>query len=111
MSLHYVRISDMAAASLNEVEKQLRAVLTLVQELSGHEAQEITAATKPIGDLVGFDSLTGAETTTLLAQRLGCSIGLKRGTANVFVSPDGCRALTVTEVAKRLSTLIDSEKL
>jgi len=97
-------------ASQNEVESQLRTVLALVQELSGHEAHEITAGTKPIGDLAGFDSLTGAEATTLLAQRLGCAIGLKRGTANVFVSPDGCRALTVREIAKRLTTLIDNEK-
>jgi len=28
----------------------------------------------------------------------------------VFVSPDGCRALTVREIAKRLTTLIDNEK-
>jgi hypothetical protein len=100
----------MKAVPQYEVETQLRTVLGLVQELGGHEVQEITAATKPIGDLMGFDSLTGAEATTLLAQRLGSSIGLKRGSANVFVSPDGCRALTVREIADRLVTLIDAEK-
>ena len=100
----------MTTASLQEVENELLSVLALVQELSGREAQEIATATKPIGDLDGFDSLTAAETTTLLAQRLDHSIGLKRGTANVFVSPDGCRALTVNEIAQRLASLMDTKK-
>ena len=101
----------MGTTSLHEVEQQLRDVLALVQELSGHETQDITAATKPIGDLAGFDSLTGAETTTLLAERLGCPIGLKRGRANIFVSDDGCRSLSVTEIAQRITTLISSNEL
>jgi hypothetical protein len=94
-----------------DLESQLRAILTQVQELSGHETQEITPDTKPIGDLVGFDSLTGVEATTLLAQKLESSIGRKRWRANLFVSDDGCRALTVREIADRLTTLIHTEKL
>src|ERR1017187_6597355 len=99
----------MTTLTVSEMETQLREVLAIVQELSGHESQEITGTTKPIGDLAGFDSLTGVESTTMLAERLGCTLGLKRGTVNVFVSPDGCRALTVAEIAKRLPTLRSEE--
>jgi acyl carrier protein len=98
----------MTTLSTSEMEAKLREVLAIVQDLSGHEPQEITGITKPIGDLTGFDSLTGVETTTMLAERLGCALGLKRGTVNVFVSSDGCRALTVSEIANRLPTLLNS---
>ena len=76
-----------------------------VQELSGCSALEVGAATRPLHDLDGFDSLRGVEATTLLAIKLRCEFKAGKGEVNVFVSQDGHRALTIEETVNRLVEL------
>ncbi|MGN6369018.1 MAG: acyl carrier protein [Phycisphaerae bacterium] len=80
-------------------------VLNEVQRMSGRTIEEITEMDKPIGDLIGFDSLNGVETTVLLADRLQCDIP---GDVNLFTSKDGRRALSVREVASRIQELLSA---
>jgi acyl carrier protein len=82
-----------------EVVSVLLDVLTSIQQNSGRDIASISGNTCPIGDLDGFDSLNGVEATVELADRLGVEIS---GTS-VFVNESGTKALTVTEVAERLT--------
>ena len=70
-------------------------VLQDVQTLSGHTWESVGPGAKPIGALDGFDSLCGIEATVILEERLDCSFG----GASAFVSPDGKRALSVSQIA------------
>jgi hypothetical protein len=91
-------------------DAQLRAaiekVLRDVQATSGRECPRLADASKPIGDLDAFDSLTAVEATVLLELELNWKIA--RGTP--FISESGKRALTISEAAKRLAKLIASER-
>jgi acyl carrier protein len=68
-----------------------------IQENSGREVPEkITGRMKPIGDLVGFDSLNGLELSVLLSTEFGTD-----PQENLCISEDGRRALTVNEMVAR----------
>ena len=82
-----------------EVVSVLLDVLTSIQQNSGRDIAAISGDTCPVGDLDGFDSLNGVEATVELADRLGIEIS---GTS-VFVNESGTKALSVTEVAERLT--------
>lgn len=82
-----------------EVLSVLLDVLTSIQQNSGRDIAAISGDTCPVGDLDGFDSLNGVEATVELADRLGIEIS---GTS-VFVNESGTKALSVTEVAERLT--------
>lgn len=78
-------------------------------ELSGRECPPITDATKAIGDLDGFDSLSGVEATSLLEQELNCTLG--DGSAFVHESPSGKkRALTVAQAVERVAQMLVSTR-
>jgi acyl carrier protein len=70
-------------------------VLKTVQELSGHQAVEISDSTCPIGDLIQFDSLCGVEASVLISTELGFELP----GVNAFVNEQGTKALTVGEIA------------
>ena len=67
-------------------------ILIDIQKMSGHEVSEITPKTVPIGDLHGFDSMTGLEFSIMLPAELGCN------EQNMCISEDGETALCVDEI-------------
>jgi len=83
-----------------EIVSVLFDVLKSIQLDSGRESIPLYGSTCPIGDLDGFDSLNGVEATVELADRLGIEIA----GATVFANEAGTKALSITEVAERLST-------
>ena len=85
------------------VERVIIEVLVDIQASSGRANAPIDGETKPIGDLPGFDSLSGLEATVELAARLGCAIP---DDVNLFVHERGTRALRVREIAQRLHELM-----
>jgi acyl carrier protein len=87
------------------VREALIAVLRQVQKTSGRPCPEITDATKPVGDLQGFDSLLAVEATVLLEQKLGCTI------AEIpFFSETGTRALRVSAIVERTLAMVVPEE-
>ena len=63
---------------------------------------DLSPGSQPIGDLDGFDSLIAIEATVMIEERVGCRCDKN----SLFVTVDGTRALTVREVADRISALI-----
>jgi hypothetical protein len=88
-----------------EIENRLIEVISEVQKLSGCKDENVDGTTVPIMDLVDFDSLRGAETTTLLMEKLRKKVPVGKDD-NIFVSEDGRRALRVNEIVDRLVQLI-----
>ena len=72
-----------------------------VQEVSGRAGVEVSGSTRPVGGIEGFDSLNGLEATIMLSASLGIDIP---EACNPFVSKDGSRATTVSEIADDLSS-------
>lgn len=91
---------------LADLRQRIIGVLEMVQQLGGHANEQIREDTIPLRDLQGFDSLTGVETTSLLAEQLGCEISTVGKGQNLFVSEDGRRMLAVVEIAERLRSVI-----
>ena len=79
-----------------------------VQELSGRASDRIGALTRPLGDVEGFDSLSSLEATVMLSESLGVTLP---DNYNPFISKDGNKALSVSEIADSLRTHIGSEVL
>ena len=75
-----------------------------VQEASGRATGGIGPWTKPIGGALGFDSLNGVEVTVALSQ----SLGYELPDDNLFISQDGRRALSISEIADNLCKTIGS---
>ena len=73
-----------------------------VQEDSGRATEEIAASTRPMAETSGFDSLSGIEVTVALSQSLGQEIQED----NLFVSQNGKRALSISEIADNLCKII-----
>jgi hypothetical protein len=94
-------------SATSDLQATIIQVLQTVQHLGGHATQEIRSETVPLRDLQGFDSLTGVETTSLLAEQLGWDLSLEGKRQNLFVSEDGKRVLTVTEIADRVRPLLE----
>ena len=79
-------------------------VLEDLQRTSGRPCGALTATTTPIGDLAGFDSLSGIEATVMIEATLGCTFK----TDNVLAqdTPEGRSALTVGEAASQIVKLL-----
>lgn len=86
----------------DELEKIVIAAIQKFQELSGENDKAITARTCPIKDLTNFDSLRGLEVSSQLAVDTGCDFS-----DNVFVSEDGTRALTISEIVLRVERKLE----
>ena len=89
----------------NDVREKLVQSLRQVQESSGRPVGELDSDTKPIGELEGFDSLSGVETTVHLSELLGHEISNE----NIFFSEDGSRALSVEQITDSLHAAMGSE--
>ena len=79
-----------------------------VQEMSGRSNAGLGASTRPVQDMEGFDSLSGVEATVMLSESLGVDLPEDY---NPFISNDGKRALSVSEIADNLSTYIGAEAI
>ena len=77
------------------VTQQVVQAVVQVQEASGRAAGGIGPSTRPIGGAPGFDSLNGVEVTVSLSK----SLGYELPDDNLFVSQDGKRALSISEIA------------
>ena len=89
--------------SLDEIQSNVLEVLQDVQTLSGRSWTGLDPTAKPIGHLDGFDSLSAVEATVMVEEKLGCR---DLEVDSVFISEDGTRALTVKEIAQRISKLL-----
>lgn len=89
-----------------KIKEALVAVLQEVQAAGGHACPTLYDTTTPIGDLEGFDSLLAVEATVLLESKLGCK--LADGTP--FISPDGKKALKLSEIGERIAEMIVPER-
>ena len=86
----------------SEIVAALSTVMKETQLLSGREWHPVDGKAKPIGALDGFDSLCGLEATLMLEEKLGCSFG----DDSIFVSHDGTRALSVSEITDRVASVV-----
>ena len=75
-----------------EIFEIIKGTLVQIQEMSGREVPKITPKTVPIGDLPGFDSLTGLEFTIMMPSKL------RWNEQNLCISEDGTRALCIEEI-------------
>ena len=90
----------------NDVREKVIQSLRQVQEISGRPVGELDSDTKPIGDLEGFDSLSGVETTVLLSELIGHEISGD----NIFVSQHENSALSIAEICDSLHAAIGSKE-
>ncbi len=90
----------------NEILEKLKEAIYKVQKHSDEEFIEIEEDNCPIDSLPGFDSLRGVEVTVELCDLLDCEL---HGEANIFISEDGKKALTLKEVADRVCGLYQKE--
>lgn len=87
---------------IQEISEALIAVLREIQETSGRDWKDPGSGDKPIGDLVGFDSLSSIEATVMLEEKLGGPLGVD----SLFISENGRRALTMREIVERIVKLL-----
>ena len=90
--------------SVEELVKMIADTLKKLQTMSGRPCGALTGDTTPIGDLVGFDSLSGIELTVMIEALVGTTFK----TDNVLVAHVGGRkrALTVTQAAQQVLKLL-----
>ena len=79
-----------------DMEQILINIVCNIQKISGREEVPVTADTKPVLDIPGFDSLNGVEATVEVLDQLGIDLDFN----NVFVEDDS--ALTIQQAATRL---------
>jgi hypothetical protein len=89
--------------SPTDIQFVVREVLRDVQRLSGRRWSDIEPTDQPIGHLDGFDSLASVEATVLLEEKLGCG---DLGVDSVFISDDGSRALTMSQITNQVLNLL-----
>ncbi len=92
--------------SSDDCQRILLDVLRDVQKISGRQWNGLKAGAKPIGELQGFDSLSGVEATVMLEEKFGCEFSVD----SVFVSDNGKHALTVCEISDRLNKLVAAKE-
>ena len=91
-----------------EIATKVVQTLAHVQEVSGRSSAGIGASTRPVGGVEGFDSLSGVEATVMLSESLGVDLPEDY---NPFISNDGNRTLSVSEIADNLSTYVEAEAI
>ena len=91
-----------------EIVTKVVQTVAQVQEVSGRSSAGIGASTRPVGGLEGFDSLSSVEATVMLSESLGVDLPEDY---NPFISNDGKRALSVSEIADNLSTYVGAEAI
>jgi hypothetical protein len=86
------------------VKENLINVLKSIQSDSGYDSDSITDSTCPLQDLQGFDSKVWPYSIGELATKIGMNIP---NNANIYVSKDGERRLTIGESAIRVCEIIN----
>lgn len=86
--------------TVDAVTKTIVGVLEELQRASGRACGQLTGSTKPIGDLIGFDSLSAIEATVAIEAALDKELNID----NLLVAEINGRkrALTITEAAERI---------
>ncbi len=90
----------------SEVKEKVVDAVTQDQKASGRPADDIGVNTRPIGDIAGFDSLSGVEATVILWELLGHDLP---DDYNPFISEDGRRALSISDITDSLCEVIGVE--
>ena len=90
-----------------EIESMIVTVLREVQTISGREWIDLGPESRPVGDLDGFDSLSGVEVTVAIEQKLEC----KFESESIFTSDDGKRALNLKQISDRIANILASKGL
>lgn len=78
------------------VKSALIEVVKDIQISSGYDGSGVSGDICPLKDLPGFDSMICTEATSMLSSTLGLVIA---DGANIFVSENGKRLLTIDEAA------------
>jgi len=94
------------AMNQTEIEQALIKAVCQTQESSGRDLINVTAETRPIGDLPGFDSLNGVETTVEAIAYIKRDLPFN----NVFVAENKAKALTIREAARRLLSFLNGNR-
>jgi acyl carrier protein len=92
--------------TIERIQSVVLEVLQEVQTLCGRSWTRLEPTDKPIGSLDGFDSLAAVEATVIVEEKLGCR---DLGVETIFVSEDGKRALSINEIARRISKLLAAD--
>jgi acyl carrier protein len=92
---------------VKEIESVIVGVLREVQIISGREWTELNPESKPLADLVGFDSLSAIEVTVAIEQKLECKFVIE----SIFISEDGKRALNLKQICDQVSNMLASKGL
>jgi acyl carrier protein len=94
------------AQSLGEICSEVRAPSRIgrLTRIFQRACGDLTSDTKPIGDLIDFDSLSAIEATVALETALGTQFD----SDNVFVAEvkGRRRALTIAEAAERIAKVL-----
>lgn len=93
--------------TVDAVTKMIISVLEELQRVSGRACSQLTGSTKPIGDLIGFDSLSAIEATVAIEAALGKELNID----NLLVAEINGRkhAVTITAAAERIVNVLDSK--
>jgi hypothetical protein len=83
------------------VREALQKVVHDVQEASGRLAPVLSDTFCPVGGAEGFDSLAAVEAAVMLEAQLGFDLPVE----TVFLSDDGGRALSVSEITARIVSI------
>jgi acyl carrier protein len=91
----------------DEIAKIIIDALTELQRVSGRPCGTLSGKTTPIGDLVGFDSLSAIEATVAIEKALGREFD----TDNLLVAEINGqrRALTIAAAAERIVKQLGAE--
>jgi hypothetical protein len=79
-----------------DVERALTDAVREIQTLSGRATDGIGPDLKPIGEILGFDSINGVEVGAVVSDKLGIDVG-----DNPLIDEDG-KSLTVRAAAARI---------
>jgi acyl carrier protein len=87
-----------------DVKNMIIEVLKNIQRVSGYESESISGTTNPFKDLEGFDSQISVAAICELSTSLDIDIP---DNANIFLSGDGKRRLTIDEIAGRVCKILN----
>jgi acyl carrier protein len=84
--------------SSDDIRRHICAVLSAIQTDSGLETPSLTDETKPLGDLLGFDSLATVDAEVRLSEALGVELDHVP-----FKSPVTGKEQTIGEIVAQLA--------
>lgn len=88
--------------TIDEIRNTLIEALVENQSWSGYAVPRISDATRPIGDLEGFDSLNATEVSVMLSESLRREVPMK-----VMLAPVNGESPKVRDIVARLYELVE----